>query len=379
MAVGNAILARHSRVTPSLFSPLFKPAQLSLHFFSSLLSVSLARSLSRTLNISPDSPFLSRDSLGFDPLSAEIEGFSLARPPGVSYAAPPPQLRGRSDPWRKMSNEVENGDVEIRDVWASNLESEIYVIRNIVDDFPFIAMDTEFPGVVIHDTGDFQDLADSNYQYVRANVDGLHLLQLGLTFFNAAGRLPTSPDSGRPIVWQFNFREFDAGRDPFSARSIKFLMKTGMDFKKNQEEGVDAKLFAELFIPSGTVLDDSVYWVAFQSAFDFAYLLKILTSKPLPETREGFLEHLHEFFPVLYDIKRVIHLNDNFHGGLTSVATSLGVERVGIPHQAGSDSFVTALVFLKMRGHPFVGSMENYVGLVFGLDEETAQIFSKKS
>ncbi|RWW79667.1 hypothetical protein BHE74_00012029 [Ensete ventricosum] len=252
-----------------------------------------------------------------------------------------------------MSNEVENGDVEIRDVWASNLESEIYVIRNIVDDFPFIAMDTEFPGVVIHDTGDFQDLADSNYQYVRANVDRLHLLQLGLTFFNAAGRLPTSPDSGRPI--------------------------TGMDFKKNQEEGVDAKLFAELFIPSGTVLDDSVYWVAFQSAFDFAYLLKILTSKPLPETREGFLEHLHEFFPVLYDIKRVIHLNDNFHGGLTSVATSLGVERVGIPHQAGSDSFVTALVFLKMRGHPFVGSMKNYVGLVFGLDAETAQIFSKKS
>ncbi|URE29859.1 CCR4-associated factor 1 [Musa troglodytarum] len=98
-----------------------------------------------------------------------------------------------------MSKErVENGDVEIREVWASNLESEIYVIRNIVDDFPFIAMDTEFPGIVIHHTGDLQDVADTNYQYVRANVDRLHLLQLGLTFFNAAGSLPASPDSGRP-------------------------------------------------------------------------------------------------------------------------------------------------------------------------------------
>ncbi|CAL9071129.1 unnamed protein product, partial [Musa textilis] len=280
-----------------------------------------------------------------------------------------------------MSKErVENGDVEIREVWASNLESEIYVIRNIVDDFPFIAMDTEFPGIVIHHTGDLQDVADTNYQYVRANVDRLHLLQLGLTFFNAAGSLPASPDSGRPVVWQFNFREFDAGRDPFSAHSINFLMKTGMDFKRNKEEGVDAKLFAELFTPSGTVLDDSVYWVAFQSAFDFGYLLKILTSKPLPETREGFLELLHKFIPLLYDIKRVIHLNDNFHGGLNSVATSLGVERVGIAHQAGSDSFVTAQVFLKLRGHRFgPGSVEDYVGLVFGLDAETAQIFSNKS
>ncbi|CAD5190008.1 unnamed protein product [Musa acuminata subsp. malaccensis] len=279
-----------------------------------------------------------------------------------------------------MSKEkVENGDVEIRDVWARNLESEIYVIRNIVGDFPFIAMDTEFPGVIIHDTGAFQELADANYQYVRANVDRLHLLQLGLTFFNAAGSLPASPDSGRPIVWQFNFREFDVGRDPSSAHSVKFLEKTGMDFKKNQEEGVDVKLFAELFIPSGTVLDDSVYWVAFQSAFDFAYLLKILTCKPLPETREGFFEILQKFFPLLYDIKRVIHLNDNFHGGLNSLATLLGIERVGIAHHAGSDSFVTAMVFLKLRGHPVVGSMENYVGLVFGLDAETAQIFSKKS
>ncbi|URE29858.1 CCR4-associated factor 1 [Musa troglodytarum] len=179
-------------------------------------------------------------------------------------------------------------------------------------------MDTEFPGIVIHHTGDLQDVADTNYQYVRANVDRLHLLQLGLTFFNAAGSLPASPDSGRPVVWQ--------------------------------------------------------------SAFDFGYLLKILTSKPLPETREGFLELLHKFIPLLYDIKRVIHLNDNFHGGLNSVATSLGVERVGIAHQAGSDSFVTAQVFLKLRGHRFgTGSVEDYVGLVFGLDAETAQIFSNKS
>lgn len=38
--------------------------------------------------------------------------------------------------------------LRVREVWQDNLEEEMAIIESIVEDYPFLAMDTEFPGAV---------------------------------------------------------------------------------------------------------------------------------------------------------------------------------------------------------------------------------------
>ena len=46
-----------------------------------------------------------------------------------------------------MTKQVNNEDVGIREVWATNMEEEFKAICRTVEKFPYVAMDTEFPGV----------------------------------------------------------------------------------------------------------------------------------------------------------------------------------------------------------------------------------------
>ncbi|XP_052872726.1 CCR4-NOT transcription complex subunit 7 isoform X2 [Anopheles cruzii] len=260
-------------------------------------------------------------------------------------------------------NTQSNEECGIRDVWRHNLDEEFRTIRLIVQKYHFVAMDTEFPGVVARPVGEFRSSADYQYQCLRCNVDLLRIIQLGLTFMDDDGRTPAGFST-----WQFNFK-FNLSEDMYAQDSIDLLLNSGIQFKKHEEDGIDPLDFAELLMTSGIVLMDNIKWLSFHSGYDFAYLLKLLTDQNLPAEEGDFFELLRIYFPSIYDVKYLMKSCKNLKGGLQEVADQLELRRVGPQHQAGSDSLLTGMAFFKMREMFFEDNIDNakYCGHLYGL------------
>lgn len=262
------------------------------------------------------------------------------------------------------SGPTTNEECGIREVWAHNLDEEFKTICQIIQKFPFVAMDTEFPGVVARPIGEFKSTADYQYQLLRCNVDLLKIIQLGLTFLDDKGSLP---ENG-PSTWQFNFK-FNLTEDMYAEDSVDLLQNSGIQFEKHEQEGIDPIHFAEIMLVSGLVLREPVKWLSFHSGYDFGYLLNLLTNQNLPKTEGEFFGLLKLYFPNVYDVKYLMKSCKNLKGGLQEVANELEVLRIGPQHQAGSDSLLTGQTFFKMKEMFFEDDIDDskYCGHLYGL------------
>jgi CCR4-NOT transcription complex subunit 7/8 len=263
---------------------------------------------------------------------------------------------------------LEEYNYRIREVWSSNLEEEFKVICRVVQDFPYVAMDTEFPGVVARPIGEFKSTSDYQYQLLRCNVDLLKIIQLGLSFFDKDGNMPEGIST-----WQFNFK-FNLSEDMYAEDSVDLLQNSGIQFERHEREGIETVHFAEMLLVSGIVLIDNVKWLSFHSGYDFGYLLSILTNQNLPEGETEFFENLKLYFPNVYDLKYLMKSCKNLKGGLQEVADMLEVQRIGPQHQAGSDSLLTGLAFFKMTEIYFEDELDDskYLGHLYGLGQITS-------
>jgi CCR4-NOT transcription complex subunit 7/8 len=240
------------------------------------------------------------------------------------------------------------------------------------------------------------------------------MIQLGITLFAPDGSLPpinpttsTNAQSNymgamipSPYTWQFNF-QFSLNSDMYAQESTTMLTKAGIDFSLHEKNGIDPHEFGALLISSGLVLDPDVHWISFHSGYDFGYLMKIMLAKELPDDESEFHKLLMVFFPSLYDIKFLLKhagrngtVNNNqaltpdaqsvlqklsTKSGLQDIAEELDVRRVGIAHQAGSDSLVTGQIYFKMKEKVFGGTIEEgkYSGQVWGLNAQVSGMGSR--
>lgn len=256
----------------------------------------------------------------------------------------------------------------IRDVWASNLEEEFEVIRSLITDYPYVAMDTEFPGTIAKAVGHFDSAPLFLYQTIRVNVNMSKLIQVGITLYNERGEVPE-----KYSTWQFNF-SFSRANDLYMSDSIELLEKGGINFDYLNTFGIDIHHFASLLLSSGLVGNPDVRWLAFHAGYDFGYLTKILYNVELPESTEEFSKRFHLLFPSMFDIKHLLRQTPYSHSvGLDYLAEVLKIRRFGSAHQAGSDSLITGHCYFRLLQDAFKGvEPRNGNGIIYGLTEDGA-------
>lgn len=233
------------------------------------------------------------------------------------------------------------------EVWADNLETAFDEIQDAILEYPYIAVDTEFPGVVVRPILSYRDKYQYRYFTTKANVDMLKVIQIGITLLNEKG----TPREGI-CTWTFNF-QFDLATDMHAPDSIELLKKAGLNFDTHKRKGIDPNAFGALLMTSGLVLCDTVFWVCFHGAYDFAYILRVVTGqKKLPDDEKSFFELLEVFFPNIIDIKYLTTVHKELGkkgGGLTKLGDELKLRRHGTNHTAGSDSRLTGESFFVLK------------------------------
>ncbi|XP_052119017.1 probable CCR4-associated factor 1 homolog 11 [Arachis duranensis] len=159
-----------------------------------------------------------------------------------------------------------------------------------------------------HNKTDWNLVPEKTYQVMKANVDALKIIQLGLTLSYEHGNLP------------------DLGNNNKTQNSLHLAVQY-------------PRLQPHLAAASGLLLNKALTWVTFHGAYDIGYLVKILTWGVLPTRLEEFLELVKELFGrTTYDVKHVMRFCNALYGGLEKVADTLHIDRVVRQcHQAGSD------------------------------------------
>uniref|UniRef100_A0A0D9XHF7 poly(A)-specific ribonuclease n=1 Tax=Leersia perrieri TaxID=77586 RepID=A0A0D9XHF7_9ORYZ len=270
------------------------------------------------------------------------------------------------------------GAGQLRSLTAANMNAEMQLIGHLMSHYTYISIDVEYAGIVYHPAVASRNLTpDERYALVKANVDEVPIVQLGITLSDSQGNLPMFHDHLgliHEMAWEVVFSDFDASRGHAHAvNSVKFLESQGIDFDLARLTGVSSTLFGQRLLAILPPSPEELTWSAFGAAYDMAYILKMLTGgQPLPESRQEFIAQTKSRLGGgrIFDSKYMVEhdQNDLRDVGLRQTATRLGVgQQVQMtPMLAGYKTILASRIFSICR-LPRGGNDNHHEGHIDGL------------
>ncbi|XP_033099048.1 CCR4-NOT transcription complex subunit 7-like, partial [Anneissia japonica] len=85
-----------------------------------------------------------------------------------------------------------------------------------------------------------------------------------------------------------------SSEDMYAQDSIQLLTSSGIQFKKHEEDGIDAEYFAELLMTSGIVLSEEVKWITFHSLFLFLLVIPLNQTIVLLQQKNYFEDNIDD-------------------------------------------------------------------------------------
>ncbi|KAK3129767.1 hypothetical protein QOZ80_6BG0484380 [Eleusine coracana subsp. coracana] len=236
--------------------------------------------------------------------------------------------------------------VPVRQVWAHNLDAEMDAVLAFATRARHVSFSVQYPGVVHGGADQQQDPAalttEKRYAFLKANVDALKPLQVGLAIL---------ADDGRCAAWEFNLAGFDPSTDPHAPRSVAHLAARGMDLAAHRAVGVPVHRFSMALHHCALLRRPGIAWVTHAGAYHVAYFLKIITGgQPMPADITGFLALARRFLcGDVFDVARVAGDRPGLPVGLERIAAVLGLAApLGSPRLAGARAVLAMQVFVTL-------------------------------
>jgi len=188
---------------------------------------------------------------------------------------------------------------------------------------------------------------DESYTHMRQSVDEGNLVQVGFAIVEL-----DCPEQTH--VFEFNI-QFDPTTRPDNSTTVAFLRKMIPQLEKHAIRGISVDDFMDKPSSCGVLNNTAITWVSYQGFADYGYLIRGLKGvQRMPDNRTDFLKSVEILFPKNYDLKTFHEIgcycdrSEKGKANLEALAVSLGAERTGKAHTAGSDALLTVRCFSKL-------------------------------